>query len=223
MKRSVITLLFVALVAFAGAGVAKAEVVTLTFEGVGDLQPVGDYYNGGAGGSYGIYFSPNAVGLVDNDAGGSGTFGGEPSPETVLSSLSGRSRIMTVLDGFSEGLSFYYSAIVITGSIVVYSGLEGTGDILAQVTLPRTPIEEAPDPTGLYSPFLPFGVDFEGTAYSVGFEGQNEFILFDDITLNLNRQGPNGPQPAPTPEPGTMLLMGAGLLGMLGMRRRFKK
>ena len=29
--------------------------------------------------------------------------------------------------------------------------------------------------------------------------------------------------PAPTPEPGTMFLMGVGLLGMLGMRKRFKK
>ena len=31
------------------------------------------------------------------------------------------------------------------------------------------------------------------------------------------------PISAPTPEPGTIFLMGAGLLGMLGMRRRFKK
>ena len=35
---------------------ASASVFTLTFEGLGDNAVVGNYYNGGAGGSYGVEF-----------------------------------------------------------------------------------------------------------------------------------------------------------------------
>ena len=42
-------------------------------------------------------------------------------------------------------------------------------------------------------------------------------------TLTLISMEYGSANPAPTPEPGTIVLMGAGLLGMLGMRRRFKK
>ena len=47
--------------------------------------------------------------------------------------------------------------------------------------------------------------------------GRYDFVAH----LSLYPEGYN--PPSPTPEPATVLLMGAGLLGMLGMRRRFKK
>ena len=233
MSRSFVAIFFVVTVLFGGIGIAKAQVVehdgviTLTFEGIGDQRFVGDYYNGGVGGNYGISFSSNTLALVDSDAGGSGNFGGEPSPDTDITFLTEGSILMNVLNGITGGLSFYYTAPNYTGSILVYGGLNGTGDVLALLTLPLTPLNGAPDPHGSNSPFIAFGVDFEGTAYSVRFRGTSNQIGFDNITLGSSIPYPNPnttPDPsAPTPEPATLLLMGAGLLGLLGMRRRFKK
>ena len=98
----------------AGAMPAFAQsTVTLTFEGLGNFEPVSQFYNGGTGGNgsgpgtnYGISFSPNSLALIDSDAGGSGNFGGEPSPDTVLFFTSGTA-VMNVPAGFATGFSFY--------------------------------------------------------------------------------------------------------------------
>jgi len=75
----------------AGTPVNVAGTVVLTFEGFGDQEEIRDYYNGGVGSlgsgpgpSYGISFSSNALAIIDEDAGGSGNFGGEPSPDTIM-------------------------------------------------------------------------------------------------------------------------------------------
>src|SRR5688572_20093730 len=90
----------------AAVNLAPAAVTVLDFEGVGDYNPVGNFYNGGAGTNYGIEFSPNALGLVDADAGGNGNFGGEPSPDTALFFLTGAAATMNVAAGFTTGFSF---------------------------------------------------------------------------------------------------------------------
>jgi len=48
----------------------------------------------------------------------------------------------------------------------------------------------------------------------------NNWYTALDIWLDIRVTSPSA---APTPEPATVFLMGAGLLGMLGMRKRFKK
>ena len=63
-----------ALAALALSAQANAAVITLDFEGVGNNQAVGNYYNGGAGTNYGVQFSGPTLALVDADAGGSGNF-----------------------------------------------------------------------------------------------------------------------------------------------------
>ena len=63
---------------------AQADVVTLTFEGVGNLDCIGSFYNSPLGGEFGITFPQDAFGAVDRDAGGCCFFANEPSPSTRL-------------------------------------------------------------------------------------------------------------------------------------------
>ena len=106
------------------AAPASATVITLTFEGVGDVTTVGDFYNGGTDGlgnsgtNYGIHFGSDSLGLIDSSAGGSGNTGNDPSGVTNLFFLTGSAAVMDVAAGFDTGFSFYYAA-GIAGSISV--------------------------------------------------------------------------------------------------------
>ena len=186
--------------------------VTLTFEGLQDQEPINNYYNGGTGGlgsgpgpNYGISFSNDSLALISNAAGGSGNFSNAPSGNTVAFFLNGAGDTMNVAAGFTTGFSFYYADQVgFTGSVSVYSGLSGTGTLLASLTLPSTP--------NPYTVFVPTGVAFAGTAQSVIFSGAADFIAFDDVTIGAAR-------PPGVPEPVSIALLGRGLLG-LGLVRR---
>ena len=205
--------------ALAVAGVASPAIavpLVLTFEGLQDFESVNEFYNGGTGSlgsgpgtNFGIQFS-NAIALIDSDAGGTGNFGGEPSPSTAITFLGVSQTTMNVAAGFDTGFSFFYTSIVVPGVVRVWSGLDGTGSLLAELDLPVTPNSGAPDPTGQFSPFLPFGVAFDGIAHSVDFAGSANQIGFDNITLGSER--PIGPDQA-VPLPGSLLLLGAGLAG----------
>jgi hypothetical protein len=204
-------------------GKAEAAVITLDFEGVGNLANVNNFYNGGtdslgnSGTNYGISFGSDALGIIDQDAGGSGNFGGEPSPDTVLFFLGGSAATMNVAAGFDTGFSFFYSAINSPGFINVYDGLNSTGNILATLTLPTTPFNGAPDPTGAFSPLVAFGVNFNGIAKSVDFGGTANQIGFDNITLGSATPG-NGGQGVPEP----FTIIGTLIGGTAALRMRKK-
>jgi hypothetical protein len=190
-----------------------AQAVTvLTFEGVGNLIQVGNFYNGGAGGNLGISFGSSAVGLVDSDAGGTGNFGGEPSSSTALFFLTETAATMNVSAGFTTGFSFFYSAPFDAGVVKIYSGLNASGSVLATLNLPMTPNNGAPDPTGTYSPFLPLGVTFSGTAFSVDFGGTAQIMGFDNITIGSQTAVVSVPDTASTLSLLSLALSGLGLM-----------
>jgi len=212
MKKSLLGL--VAIASLSAPLVASSAVIVLTFEGVGDLNPVGDFYNGGGGPNYGVSFSPETLALVDSDEGGSGNFANEPSPSTVMFFLEADEAILNVAAGFTTGFSFFYSAAE-AGTVQVYEGLNATGSLLASLNL-RAQFGDrcVGDPTGAYCNWTAVGVKFAGIARSIDFGGAANFIGFDDITFGSDR-------PGVVPEPGSLALLGLGLAG-LGLARRRK-
>jgi hypothetical protein len=185
---------------------------------IAEPEPVGSYYAGGTGGfgsgpgpNYGITFGPDTLAIIDGSAGGTGNTGHDPSGHTVAFFLTGPGDVMDKPSGFTTGFSFYYSAPFFTGSVTVWSGLDGTGTELASISLPLTP-NGAPGPN--YSVWVPAGVAFSGTAMSAIFSGTADYIAFDNITLG---------SASPAPEPASLTLLGLGACGLLGYGWRRNK
>lgn len=192
---------------------------TLTFEGLADQEAVGNYYAGGVGDlgtgpgpNFGITFTSNAFALVRSNLGGSGNFGGEPSPGTALvfSDAMGSPAYLNVAGGFSNAFGLFYSAPAVPGTIRLFSGLNGTGSLLAMLLLPVTPFGSVtgcpPNPGAGFCPFASASVAFAGTARSVDFGGTLNDVVFDNVAL--------GAAPAVVPEPATVALFAGGLLGV---------
>ena|SRR5688572_14044267 len=205
---------------------AVAGAVVLTFEGVGDLASVNNFYNGGtdsagnAGPNFGIRFSSASLGIIDSDAGGSGNIANEPSPSTVLFFTSGTAATMNVPAGFTTGFSFFYAASR-AGFVNVYSGLDATGVLLASLPLTVNSTTGCTgDPNGGVCNFDPIGVAFAGTAMSADFGGSANFIGFDDVTVGS--AVPGVAPPAGVSEPGALALFGAALVAFRLSRRRKK-
>jgi len=189
--------------------------ITLTFEGLQNEEPILNFYNGGTGGygsgpgpNYGISFSADSLAL------NSGNYANNPSQPGIAFFLTGAGDIMNIANGFDTGFSFYYSAAVYSGTVTVYDGPNGTGNVLAQLNLPVTPT--LPPGSPAYNNWQPIGVTFSGIAKSVNFSGVANYIGFDNITL-----GSETPT-APVPEPGTWIagVFMAGMMGCVMFRRR---
>jgi hypothetical protein len=208
------TIFLTAAVLMFGTQPAKADStpVLLTFEGAGNFVTVGNFYNGGAGGSLGVVFGSDSLVLTPLPV-GNGDFTNAPSGDTILFFLAGTGDVMNVAGGFNTGFSFFYTAAQAPGSITLWSGLDGTGALLATLSLPVNGACTTASCT-----WTPAGVAFAGTAESVDFTGSAEIIGFDNVTLGSATPGTGGT--TPTPEPATMLLLGVGSLGLLGARRK---
>jgi hypothetical protein len=176
--------------------------IVLNFEGLGDLDEILQYYNGGLssynfgpGPNYGVYFGGTTLSVIDGDNGGSGNFANEPSPNTVMFFLSGGGAVMNVPAGFTTGFSFYYTSAY-PGTVYVYDGLDGTGNILVTAPFPALPLGTiGGDPSGYFDNWQPFGVAFSGTAKSVAFTGVENQCGFDDVTFGSITPGPAGEVP----------------------------
>ena len=209
---------------------AQAAVVVLDFEGVNNGYPSGfatvaEFYNGGLSGdgttgtNYGISFSSEALAICLNSTtvtcsntsrGGQG----DPNSQTgALFFLSGSQTYMNIAAGFDTGFSFFYTAISQAGSVTVYDGLNGAGNILAVVNLGTTQSGPCPGYNAGFCPFVAAGVAFAGTARSVSFAGVANQVVFDDVTFGAK-------DPGRVPEPATFGLVGLALLGLAASRKR---
>jgi len=109
--------------------------IHLNFEGLGNLDEVGQFYNGGksksgfSGQNYGVTFSGNALAIIDSQHGGSGNFSSDIMPNTVLFFLTGSEIYLNVVSGFTGEISFYYSSVT-SGTVSVYDGPNATGTML---------------------------------------------------------------------------------------------
>ncbi len=213
MKR---TLFLIALTLAFGAMAAQASTIVLDFGGLQDQEPILNYYNGGMGGfgsgpgpNDGIVFGADSLAIISVLNGGSGNYQYNPGVNIAFF-LSGAGDVMDVAGGFDTGFSFYYSAYY-DGSVDVYSGLDGTGTLLASLALPATP-GYCNNSVYFYSCWVPIGVSFGGTAESAVFSGSANYIGFADITLGSPNPG--------TPEPSTLIMFGSGVLGLAGVIRR---
>lgn len=219
------------------ASQSQAATIVLDFEGVNSSYPsgfafIGDYYNGGvssdgtSGIDVGIEFSENAQAICLNTPGTScsnTSRGGQGNPDSQLGGLfflSGGETFMNVAAGFTTGFSFFYTAIFNTGSISVYDGLNGTGNLLASLSLDLTSSNCGSEYNAGFCPFVAGGIGFAGLAKSVSFAGVADQIVFDDVTFGSVTPDPDpAPSPVPVPAAFPMLAGGLGLLSMLRRRR----
>jgi len=215
LKTALAAVAFAAIVA-----PASAAIITLDFEGAGDQAALLDFYNGGtdsqgnSGTNYGIEFGPNALSIIDADAGGTGNFGNEPTPDTILFFLSG-SAVLNYAPGFDTGFSFFYTSTSFDGTVSVYDGLNATGNLLGTIDLPALGTGPG-DPSGSFSNWAAAGLAFAGVAKSIDFGGTVNQIGYDNVTFG-------SAVPVPTiPEPSTYALMALGLagIGFVARRRR---
>ena len=186
--------------------------VVLDFEGIGNYNPVGDFYNGGAGTNYGVHFSTDTLALVDADAGGSGNFANEPSPDTIMFFLNSNNAILTFAAGFETGFSFFYTSST-AADVTVWSGMNGDGTLLGTISLSAQFTNNCTgDPSGGFCHWDPIGVAFSGVAHSINFGGTANQTGYDDITFGSAVPG--------VPEPSTYAMLALGLAGVGFMARR---
>ena len=123
---------------------------------------------------------------------------------------------MDVPAGFGSSLSFYYAASKSGGLVTVWSGLDGTGTELAFLDLPL----QFENEDNWYGTWSPETTSFSGIAESVSFgpAADSGYIGFDEISVGPWAQGGGGG--SEVPEPGSFVLFGAGLIGLVSAVRR---
>jgi hypothetical protein len=223
MPRTVFSAIVLSLVLFFSSSAFANSGELLSFQGLGDMEQVGNFYNGsGITGTpnYGVTFSSNFFGLRSVFNGGIGDFASTVTgtPAIFINGPIGSPAVgtMNVAPGFSNGLNFFYTAGFTGGqteTVTVWSGANGTGAVLAVITLSNN---NASCTAPLYCTWSSVGASFSGTAHSVTFSGPADELGLSDITL--------GSATTAVPEPSSVSLFGTGLvcLSLGGIRRYLK-
>jgi hypothetical protein len=197
-------------------GEARAGLVTsITFDEpqLVDNDPLLQFYNGGTtyrgidgGPNLGVSFTINArVRTVDSLVGVYTKPGFMELMSDTIREGAGISATMDVSGGFTTGVQFSYASIDSVGEMKVFSGFDGTGTLLADLTLPITSPMSGP------GVFVADSLTFSGVAHSIVFDGGNKQLAFDDLTTTFV-----------VPEPSSLCLLAIGgvLCGLVRHLRR---
>jgi hypothetical protein len=153
--------------------VGSREFTTITFENGGNIKAIPPVA--------GATFSPNALTLIDSDAGGSGNIAHERSPDTVAFWLEGTSITVSFDSPVAEVFTFYAS----TESVRV-TGFGADGSELFSVKRPPNLIDPCTgDPSGDFCRFSRIGFDLgENAVVKVEISGTANFAVIDDLTFS---------------------------------------
>jgi hypothetical protein len=185
-------------------------IVPLTFEGLGNLDEISQFYNGGtsaagfSGTNYGVSFSNNALAVINiENGGGSGNFTNTEMSHTAMFFLSGNNVTLNIPNGFKDALSLQY-ILSGTGAVSIYDEIDGNGMLLASLILPATTQEsKSIDVDVTFKTWKHLGVSFSGTAKSVIFTGPANQCAFDNVILGSDKM----------PEPGEAVKATSGKSG----------
>lgn len=212
MKK--ISLFILLLAAMLVIGFSQAIAGTINFEGVPDKyryyggnQNIDGYYDG-------VNFGPNAT-ILDaaRDDGGYNSAGYPPHSGTAVLFSIDTNGIVATFDHPTNYVSFWY-----TSAYPFYLDVYDTSyNLITTVT--------GSSNYGTNS-MLSYSSGSNNISYIVMHDHGN-FFTIDDFTSpgisGLPRECDNCPPCPPVPEPSTLLLFGAGLLGLGSMRKRFTR
>ena len=201
----------------AAAVPAVAAQTTIDFEGTASFGSILEFYNGGvdaagnSGANYGVSLTASATSLSNDNL--NNYFSNAPTPGTVMFAPDSMA-YLNAANGFFNSVSLYYSSdIAAPNSVNIYSGLNGTGDLLGSFSLNMNAQTGCTDTS--FCNFELSTVTFSGTGKSISFDGAAGHTAFDNVAFD-------NVAVTPVPEPTTYALMMLGLagIGMVARRRR---
>ncbi|MEG4421515.1 SdrD B-like domain-containing protein [Microcoleus sp. LAD1_D5] len=135
----------------------------------------------------GFDLSANALAIVSAQQGGSGNFI-DPliNPGQVARGITydeGQSIIINVGNGFGQKFSFRYASPFAEHQVTIYDGVNGTGNVLASVQLPRTTDSNLTPGAYILESNPSSNLLFQGTGKSVILGNQPNKLVIGDITF----------------------------------------